>query len=125
MPANTDTDIHRRILDEIQDGVYFLDTDRRITYWNRGAERITGFKSDEVLGRCCSDNILMHVDHAGLQLCKGHCPAARTIADGSFQEDEVFLHHKQGHRVPVRVRTSPVRDEAGGIIGAVEIFNDN
>jgi diguanylate cyclase (GGDEF)-like protein len=37
----------------------------------------------------------------------------------------VFLHHKDGHRVPVYVRVSPIRNEAGKIIGAVEIFNNN
>ncbi len=32
-----------KLLDEMFDGVYFVDLDRKITYWNKGAERITGY----------------------------------------------------------------------------------
>jgi diguanylate cyclase (GGDEF)-like protein len=49
---------------------------------------------------------------------------AATIADGSPRSAEVFLHHKEGHRVPVRVQVLPVRDEQGIILGSVEIFAD-
>lgn len=58
-------------------------------------------------------------------MCLDGCPLASTILDGTFREANVFLHHKLGHRVPVSVRTSPVRDDRGIIIGAVEIFCDN
>jgi diguanylate cyclase (GGDEF)-like protein len=37
----------------------------------------------------------------------------------------VYLHHKDGHRVPVRVQVTPVRDSQGIIIGAIEAFRDN
>jgi diguanylate cyclase (GGDEF)-like protein/PAS domain S-box-containing protein len=119
------SDFYKALLDNLYDGVYFLDRERRIIYWNSGAERITGYSGDEVLGHCCRDNILMHADRDGRSLCKDFCPAARTMEDGNPAEAEVFLHHKEGHRVPVRTRISPLRDEDGAIIGAVEIFSDN
>lgn len=50
------------LLLSLQDGVYFLDHDRRITFWNPAAERITGFSADDVVGSRCSDNILIHGD---------------------------------------------------------------
>ncbi len=37
---STDDDFYREILDDLYDGVYFVDTDRRVTYWNRGADRL-------------------------------------------------------------------------------------
>jgi diguanylate cyclase (GGDEF)-like protein/PAS domain S-box-containing protein len=114
-----------RILDNLYDGVYFVDRQRRIGYWNRGAERLTGFASREVLGTCCSDNILMHVDETGKSLCRESCPLAETMEDGTPREAEVYLHHKLGHRVPVLVRTSPVRNAQGEIAGGVEIFSAN
>ena len=52
----------KNILDNLYDGVYFVDLDRRITYWNKSAESLTGYKSSEIIGRHCWDNILMHVD---------------------------------------------------------------
>ena len=117
--------VHREILDQMHGGIYCTDRDRRILYWNRGAERISGFRADHVLGTRCSDNLLMHVDDEGTRLCLEQCPLSATIADGEPREAEVYLHHKDGHRVPVLVRTSPLRDEDGTTIGAVEVFSEN
>jgi len=114
-----------KLLDSMFDGVYFVDLDRRITYWNNAAERITGYNRSEVIGSRCSDNLLRHIDANGRQLCQHGCPLAATMQDGKTRESSVFLHHAFGHRVPVSVRTSPVRDDAGQILGAVEIFSDN
>jgi diguanylate cyclase (GGDEF)-like protein len=52
------------------------------------------------------------------------CPVAMTIVDGEAREAEIFLHHKDGHRVPVSVRTSTLTDENGNVIGGVELFTD-
>ncbi|MFZ5643748.1 MAG: diguanylate cyclase [Bacillota bacterium] len=112
------------ILNSIYDGVYFVDLQGKITFWNRGAEKITGFESSEVLGSACSDNILVHVDCKGCCLCLGKCPMAKTIKDGETREEEVYLRHKNGYRVPVSVRVSPLRDTSGKIFGGVQIFND-
>jgi len=114
-----------KLLDSLFDGVYFVDTERRITYWNAAAERISGYPREEVLGSRCSDNLLRHLDAHGCELCLEECPLSATIQDGNSREVSVFLHHALGHRIPVSVRTSPVRDDNGQIIGAVEIFSDN
>jgi diguanylate cyclase (GGDEF)-like protein/PAS domain S-box-containing protein len=117
----------KAILDQINDGVYFVDSKRNIVYWNAASERITGYRSAQVVGEFCATNILMHVDHNGVQLCKGQCPLAFTLMDGQVRESQVFLHHADGHRVPVTVRVIPYRadGETGPITGAVEIFNEN
>lgn len=120
-----DSEFYKSLLDNLYDGVYFLDLDRRIVYWNNGAERITGYPAGEVLERRCSDNILMHADVEGRTLCEGCCPAARAMEQGLPIEAEVFLHHRDGHRIPVQVRISPIRDESGLVVGAVEVFSDN
>ena len=115
----------RGILDSLHDGVYFVDVNKRITYWNRGAERITGYKSSEAVGICCSDNLLVHIDDKGANLCEAGCPLAQTLMDGSVRETEAYLQHKDGHRLPVLIRVSPLRDSGGLIVGAVETFSDN
>lgn len=117
-------DLYRDILENLHDGVYLVDRDRRITYWNKGAERITGYAAAEVVGHACADGILVHVDAEGRLLCHGSCPLAAAMADGGIHEAEVYLHHKRGHRLPVWVRTSPVLDGNGNFDGAVEIFSD-
>jgi diguanylate cyclase (GGDEF)-like protein/PAS domain S-box-containing protein len=118
-------DIYRELLDYLADGVYFTDTERRIAFWNKGAEILSGFSREEVVGTRCMDNVLMHVDSAGNELCKNACPLSETLRDGNPREADVFLHHKDGHRVPVRVRVAAMKDDAGAIVGAVEVFSDN
>lgn len=112
------------IVDTISEGVYFTDRDRRITFWNRAAERITGFMAQDVTGSRCRDNLLRHVDERGTELCVHGCPLAATMADGKPREARVWLHHRDGHRVPVDVRAAPVTDSSGAIVGAIEIFAD-
>lgn len=113
------------LLDKMPDAVYFVDSARKITYWNKAAEKFTGYKAAEVVGKSCADNILVHVDDRGESLCLGKCPLGTTMADGVSRETEVYLHHKNGHRVPVLVRVSPLRDDKGNIVGGAELFTDN
>jgi len=123
--SDVSNSLFKQVLDNLLDGVYFADRERRITYWNAAAERLTGYSAEEVLGRRCADNLLMHVDDSGCLLCEAECPLSRTIADGRTHRADVFLHHKSGHRVPVEVRVCPIRGTNGEVVGAVEIFNDN
>jgi len=118
-------ELYKRILDSIYDGVYLVDPDRRITYWNSGAERITGYRPDEAMGRRCQDNFLVHLDEQGNSLCHDGCPLSWTMANEQPLETEVYLQHRDGYRVPISVRASPIRDGTGRVVGAVEVFSDN
>lgn len=113
---------YKELLENISDGVYFVDKDRKILFWNKSAERITGFSRDEILGRYCFDNLLRHIDESGKELCKEDCPLVYSIRDNKIEEADVYLHRKDGVRVPIHVSASPIFDEKGDIIGAVEIF---
>ena len=119
-----DNDFSKTILENLFDGVYFVDCDRKILYWNKGAENITGYTSSEVIGKRCSDNI-NHVDDYGVQLCMTTCPLAKTVADSMPREMNLYIRHKKGHRVPVLIRTIALRHSLGRVIGAVEIFSDS
>lgn len=116
---------YKDILENLYDGVYFVDRERVITYWNKGAERITGYTAQRVVGSSCRDNLLNHVTAGGIELCKNDCPLVACMADGNVREADVFLHHADGHRVPVLVRAAPLRDAQGNIIGAVETFSND
>jgi diguanylate cyclase (GGDEF)-like protein/PAS domain S-box-containing protein len=114
-----------KLLNEVDEGVYFTDRRRRITFWNKAAARISGFAKKEVLGRSCADNILIHVDGRGRSMCLGLCPLARTLRDGNPRRAEIFLHHRDGHRIPVQARVFPLHDEKRRVIGAAELFTDS
>ncbi len=115
---------YKSLIENIFDGLYLVDKDRSIIYWNHVAETITGYRSEEVVGRRCRDNILVHVDEDGKSLCRGSCPLQATIQDGAFRDAEVYIQHKDGHRVPVWVRAAPLHDTDGNIIGGAELFTD-
>jgi diguanylate cyclase (GGDEF)-like protein/PAS domain S-box-containing protein len=122
----TELELYKSIIHGMREGVYFVDPNRIITFWNKGAERITGFAASEVLGHSCADNILMHIDGEGHLLCTEGCPLARSIREEcEHAASRIYLHHKDGHRIPVSVSISPIRDEAGKVIGAVEMFNES
>jgi diguanylate cyclase (GGDEF)-like protein/PAS domain S-box-containing protein len=123
--AADEGDLLRGALDMVSDGVYFLDRGRVITYWSKGAEGITGFSAEEVTGRPCREGILVHVDEGGRSMCdSGMCPAVAVMAGAPFCESEVFFRHKDGHRVPVLARVSPVTGGGGEVLGAAQVFSD-
>jgi diguanylate cyclase (GGDEF)-like protein/PAS domain S-box-containing protein len=124
-PGNGDERFFVRLLDSIWDGVYFVDSERKITYWNKSSEAISGFPREQVIGSHCFDNILCHTDQEGKRICLDGCPLAETIADGEERSMEAYLRHRDGHRIPVTIRAAPIKDENGEIVGAVETFRDD
>jgi len=122
---NEKTTPFKHVVDSLPDGVYITDRERRITYWNHAAEELSGYSAQEVLGKRCSENFLMHIDDSGCLLCQGDCPLSRTLEDGLPHRADVYLHHKSGHRVPVEVRVRPIWGGNGEVVGAVEVFSDN
>jgi PAS domain S-box-containing protein len=118
-------DIYRLILENLDDGVFLVDTQRKITYWNEGAERITGFLSQDVIGRKCDEGFLSHCGENGCANCEGGSPLGEAMNGGRPRRLDAFLRHKLGHRVPISLRAAPVVNSSDKIIGAVEIFHLN
>jgi PAS domain S-box-containing protein len=117
----------QQILDTMSDGVYVADRDRRIIFWNKSAERLTGWLAEDVVGHSCRDNILCHVDKDGHHLCgEEHCPLHRSIVTGNATTEPViaFAQRKDGSRVPFEISIAPIRNEAGEVVAAVETFHD-
>lgn len=114
------------VVDHLFDGVYAVDTRRRIRFWNKGAERITGYAAHEIVGRACYDNILDHVDLQGHRLCfeESACPLVEAIRTNTEQSRIAFLRRKDGTRAQVLIRVLPIERD-GRVIGAVEVFTDN
>ena len=113
-------DFTLNLVNSLNEGVYLVDTERVITFWNKAAERLTGFSAAEVVGRSCSDNILRHVNDAGCELCLGCCPLARSMEEGVAGSAKAYLHHKTGSRLPVSIKLVPFFDQAHRVVGAAE-----
>ena len=126
MENATDIDI-RTIVDSLGDGVYVCDLERRITFWSKSAERITGWTAKDVIGRQCFDNVLCHIDKDGHQLCGNeYCPLHRSMITGTGSNGSllVFAQSKRGERIPMLVSVAPLRNATGDVIGGVETFQD-
>src|ERR1039457_5443541 len=115
-------EIFRAALHSLQSGVCIVDCDRTISFWNEGAERITGYLRQEVLGRFCGEILLVKFHTLKATLCEKTCPLVAAMRDVRPRESRVYLHHKSGYAVPVSLRAVPIRDAHGHVIGATESF---
>ncbi len=115
------------LLESLPDGAYITDLNRRIVYWNEAAERITGWRREDVVGRHCADNILCHVDKDGHLLCgHEHCPLHRSMVTCTPSTSPMLLYaqNREGSRIPVEVSVAPLTDPSGRAVGGIEVFRD-
>lgn len=114
--------LYLSILNNLPNGLYYVNLKREIQFWNKTAEELTGYTQEEMIGHACQDTFLNHIDENGIPLCNGKCPLYDTMIDGKKKQALVYLRHKEGYRVPIYVNISPIYED-GKIVGAVEIFN--
>ena len=109
---------YETILNSIADGVFTIDCDNMITFFNRAAEKITGISREEAVGQKCFDVFRANI-------CQTACALHRSIESG---EETINLHvnilNSEGRTLPISVSTSVLRDENGEIVGGVETFRD-
>ena len=106
------------ILDALNEGVFTVGLDWCITAFNHAAERITGIRRADALGKACCD-----VFHASI--CENACALRRTFETGQpVVNATAHIVNNQGHRVPIRISTAILKDSAGRVIGGVESFQD-
>jgi diguanylate cyclase (GGDEF)-like protein/PAS domain S-box-containing protein len=117
-------DLHACIVENMFDGVCYVDVERRVLLWNKAAENITGYVSAEVLGHLCCDRLYIYTNENGESLCRKGCHFIQAIHSGRTYEDDVYLKGKQGQRIAVNIRVIPMFDEQGQVVGAVEIFRE-
>ena len=119
-----DPEVYRAVLDSVKSGVYLVDRTGKITLWNTGAERITGYLRQDVVGRAALDDFLGHLDGQNNAIAKEALPVSNVLRDGKPSDAQVSLRHKAGHRVLVRMHAAAIRDAHGTVIGAVENFEE-
>ncbi|MDZ7761597.1 MAG: sigma 54-interacting transcriptional regulator [Desulfovermiculus sp.] len=106
------------ILESISDGVFTIDTQKRITSFNRAAENITGFTQQEAIGQYCFD--IFRAD-----ICEHHCALGHTLSSETPQINlPAQIITKQGEQKPISLSTNILRNQEDEIIGGVETFRD-
>lgn len=111
-------DRHDVILDSINEGVFTVGLDWRISSFNRAAEKITGIPCKEAIGRQCSD--VFHAD-----ICEKNCAIKQTMESGKpVVNATAHIVSNNGRRLPIRISSAVLRNDKGKIIGGVETFQD-
>ena len=106
------------ILQSISDGVFTVDPKWRITSFNRAAEKITGIRRDEALGKYCWEVFRSN-------MCETDCALRRTMKQGKpFVDTSTYFINSDKRRIPVVVSTSLLKDKDGTVLGGVETFRD-
>lgn len=113
-----------RLLDAFRDPAYFIDVRGRAVYWNQAASRFTGRPADEMLGRPDSLGLLGFADAAGVPLRPDDFPGMRSVREGRAVDRMLSLRRRDGERIPVEARCSPVRDDDGSIAGVLILLRD-
>lgn len=113
MPLHTN--FTEEILDSLGEGVFTVDKNFRITFFNQAAERITGFRKEEVIGKFCKHVLKSH-------LCVENCPIAAVLEkkENLFDIDST-IRHRNGHQRPIRLNAAVIRSQhddepLGGVI---------
>jgi PAS domain S-box-containing protein len=113
-----DANLNHQVLDSVPDGVFTVDAAWRITSFNRAAERITGIKRAEAVGRLCCEVFRANI-------CESACALKQTLATHhSIANKVVYIVNAQGERIPISISTAPLKDARGQVIGGVESFRD-
>ncbi len=107
---------YQTLFENLAEGIFTINTRWRITSFNQTAEKITGYRREEVLGSFCWD--IFHSD-----LCEAGCPLRTTLETGvSRMDQDVRMLSKEGRHISVLTNTSVVKDRSGTVVGAVESF---
>jgi PAS domain S-box-containing protein len=100
------------------DGVFTVDLDWRITFFNRAAQEITGVPAAAALGRPCSEVLRA-------SSCGAACVLRHTLQTSqSLVNRPLEILRADGRRTFISVSTSPLKDGEGRTIGGVETFRD-
>ena len=108
------------LLDSIADGIFIIDCEQTITYFNHAAQKITGVKKEQAVGRKCYEVLGGHSD-----ACKQYCFLKESMLTGEEKlSRKTTIVRSDGHEIPVTISASVVRNERGEVIGGVETMRD-
>jgi PAS domain S-box-containing protein len=106
------------LLDFVPDGVFTVDAEWRVTFFNRAAEQITGIPRQEAIGRRCCD-----VFRASI--CEHACALRQTLSTNRRVVNRVvYIIDANGQKIPISVSTAALKDPRGRIVGGIECFRD-
>ena len=111
-------DRYQIILDNITDGVYTVDLNWRVTYFNRAAQKITGIPVEEAIGRSCFEVFRSNI-------CESNCVLRETLDTGSpVINRPIYIVRADKKQIPISSTTTLLKDGKNNVIGGVVTFRD-
>jgi len=109
---------YQNILNSVSLGIFTVDREWKITFFNKKAEEITGLKEVDVIGHLCQDVFRG-------ELCPNGCYIKKAIDSGKeYSQGDVTILNKADHKVSINITGSVLTDEKGNIIGGLGSFRD-
>ncbi len=107
---------YQTLFETLPEGVFSIDRNFRITSFNQAAERISGFKRQDVMGGYCWEVFRS-------SSCHRNCPMSRALDTGEMGMDqEVTTYTAKGEKQVLLVNVNVIRDNQGSVQGAIETF---
>ena len=114
----------KKLIDNMHDGVVFVDSQSTILLWNTGVERLTGVSSAAACGRTLLPNLMDMCNGREQRVTNEDCPVAHAISTGVQWLGRVSIMGRQGRHVAVDLHAIPVRSNDGAIHGATVLLHD-
>ncbi|MBS0210869.1 MAG: diguanylate cyclase [Planctomycetes bacterium] len=121
---STDDLFYNKLLDNMHDAVVFVDNNKRITLWNRGAERLTGIPASSVHQRHWIPSLVKMRDERGRLVKDEECPVAHALETGVQWLRRLIIRGRGGHELAVDAHAAPVMAADGTRQGLTLIFHD-
>jgi two-component system sensor kinase FixL len=108
------------LLDAITDaGIYVLDAEGRVASWNAGAQRVEGWRAEEIIGRHFS--VFFRPEDAAAGKPEQELAIAREA--GRYQEEGIRLR-KDGSAFTAQITVTPLKDDGGNVVGYAKVIRD-
>jgi PAS domain S-box-containing protein len=115
---------HQKLLENMYQGVIFLDANLQVMLWNRGAERLTGISGESMLQRQFTPSLVKMRDQHSVEIGDFECPVAHAVRTGVQSLRRLIVSSRNGHDLAVDVHTIPVVGPDGTTQGASVLWHD-
>jgi PAS domain S-box-containing protein len=114
---------YRDILESMTDGMYFVDLNQKVQYWNRGAEDLTGITSDQIIGKAIDGGHIKYEGEGDNALQPFEYPVSLCLQEKKVVSKTFFIKTKDNKKIPVEESATPFY-EKGKMTGVVATFRD-
>jgi len=115
---------HRQMMDHMNDGVIFVDTELRILEWNKAAEHLTGLHHSAILHTEWIPDLVGLSDEQGRAIATENCPIKSVLRTSQPATRRFLLKQLSGKRLLVETQLMPILDDSGTLRGGAMLLGD-